>query len=173
MSLDQKKGALKRVMLCSSLAFCLSPALARSQESQFLNLQGAWSGDGVITVNDGRSERIRCRAKYFVSPSGQNIDQQLRCASDSYRFDVNSGLVLQGDGSIVGTWTESSRNINGRVNARLHEDSIAARIAGPGFTAEMTVTTSADHQNVQISPSGGGDIRSVTIDMNRNSESQN
>jgi hypothetical protein len=166
-SFDQREGAFRRVVLCASaLAFCLSPALAQSQESQFLNMQGAWSGDGVITVNDGRSERIRCRAKYFVSPSGHSIDQQLRCASDSYRFDVNSGLVLQQDGSIAGVWTESTRNITGHVNARVNEDSIDAKISGPGFTADMIVTTDADHQSVQISPNGG-DIRSVAIDMNR------
>src|SRR5579863_8972764 len=143
-----------------------SPSLCIAQEGPFAALQGAWSGDGTITSTNGNSERIRCRAKYFVSPSGANLDQQLNCASDSYHFNVSSGLVRQNDGSIAGTWTESSRNVTGNVKARQDGDTIAARVSGPNFTAQMTVTTTGDGQNVQISPSGS-DITSVTIALKR------
>jgi hypothetical protein len=144
----------------------ISPAISAADENgPFATLQGAWSGDGSI-VSQGRTERIRCRAKYYVSPSGQNVDQQLRCASDSYHFDVNSGLVRQGDGSIAGTWTETTRNVTGTVSARVDGDSIAAKIAGPSFNAEMSMTTTADRQDVEITPSGG-DISSVKITLQR------
>jgi hypothetical protein len=144
----------------------ISPPLSAAEDSgPFSTLQGSWSGDGAI-VSQGRTERIRCRAKYYVSPSGQNVDQQLRCASDSYKFDVNSGLVRQGDGSIAGTWTETTRNVTGTVSARADGASIAAKIAGPSFNAEMNLTTTEDRQEVEITPSGG-DITSVKISMER------
>jgi hypothetical protein len=147
-----------------SIVLPLSSGLAQAG-GPFATLEGSWAGDGTLTAGDGHSERLRCRAKYFVSPSGQNLDQQLRCASDSYHFDVNSGLVRDGAG-ISGTWTETSRSASGSVQARIDGDSIVARVAGPNFTANMTVTTNADRQKVQILPTNA-DIKSVVIDMRR------
>jgi|SRR5579863_2920312 len=154
--------------LLAALASLPSPVIAAEEPSQdpFASLEGSWTGVGTIVARDGHSENIRCRAKYFASPSGRNLDQQLRCASDSYRFDVNSGLVRQGDGSIAGTWTETTRNASGRVTAQEQGDSIMADIAGPNFTAKMNVTTQGDRQSVEIQPNGS-DIAEVTIAMNR------
>jgi hypothetical protein len=149
-------------------AVLFASSFATAQTGPFANLEGAWAGDGTISTNSGRSERIRCRAKYFVSPSGQDLDQQLRCASDSYRFDVNSGLVRQANGEIAGTWTETTRNATGQVSARDEGDVIVAKVTGASFTADMTVTTQGDGQTVQITPNGGGsDIKSVSVDLRR------
>jgi hypothetical protein len=154
------RSAIAAIAMSAPLSYGLA------QENPFLALQGSWAGNGSITTSDGRSERIRCQAKYFVSPSGNNLDQQLRCASDSYRFDVNSGLVREGPGSIAGQWSETSRNVTGNVSARQQGDSIVASVEGPSFTASMTVTTRGDSQNVQILPNGA-DIKSVTISLRR------
>jgi hypothetical protein len=150
------------------LAAALSayPSLTFAQTGPFADLQGAWAGNGTILTNDGHTESLRCRAHYFVSPSGANLDQQLRCASDSYHFDVNSGLVRQPDGQILGRWTETTRNATGSVSARRNGDVIDAQITGPSFTAAMTVETTGDGQKVQIVPNGS-DIKSVSVDLHR------
>jgi hypothetical protein len=142
------------------------PSLGFAQTGPFADLEGAWAGKGTISMNDGRTEPIRCRAQYFVSPSGSNLDQQLRCASDSYRFDVNSGLVRQVDGHIAGQWTETTRNASGSVSARENGDVIDAQITGPSFTAAMTMQTTGDGQKVEIVPNGS-EIRSVSVDLHR------
>lgn len=142
------------------------PSLGFAQTGPFANLEGAWAGNGTISMNDGRTENIRCRAKYFVSPSGSNLDQQLRCASDSYHFDVNSGLVRQADGAIAGQWTETTRNATGSVSARQNGDVINAQITGPSFTAAMTMETHGDGQKVEILPNGS-EIKSVSVDLHR------
>jgi hypothetical protein len=160
------RGATALTIATQIVSFALPPSTGLAQSGgPFVTLEGSWAGDGTLTAGDGHSERLRCKAKYFVSPSGQNLDQQLRCASDSYHFDVNSGLVRDG-GGISGTWTETNRNASGSVEARAEGDSIVARVAGPSFTASMTVTTSANRQKVQIIPNGA-DIKSVSIDMRR------
>jgi hypothetical protein len=156
------KGALFVVLVA------LPTSLGLASESPFSALSGSWTGSGTITATNGASERLRCRAKYYVSPSGHNLDQQLRCASDSYRFDVNSGLVREENGTIAGTWTETTRNATGSVSARERGDSIIAKVAGPSFTADMTITTRGAHQSVAITPnSGDTDIASVTIDLHQ------
>jgi hypothetical protein len=90
----------------------------------------------------------------------------LRCASDTYHFDVESGLVRQSNGAIVGEWTETNRKASGSVRARQEGDTIVAKITGPGFTADMTVATHGDDQRVEITPNGS-DVTSVAMDMHR------
>jgi len=50
----------------------------------------------VSRSRTGRTERLRCRATYRVDGSGTGLQQSLRCASDSYKFDLSSDLVTQG-----------------------------------------------------------------------------
>ena len=49
-------------------------------------MAGNWSGGGTVTLDDGSSERIRCRATYKVG--GANMDMVLTCASDAYKFNL-------------------------------------------------------------------------------------
>jgi hypothetical protein len=159
-----KAAPITGVLLAA--AFSIHPSLSFAQTGPFADLEGAWAGNGTISTTDGRTEQIRCRAKYFVSPSGANLDQKLRCASDSYHFDVNSGLVRQPDGQILGQWTETTRNATGSVSARRNGDVISAQITGPSFTAAMTVQTSGAGQKVEIVPNGS-DIKAVSVDLRR------
>jgi hypothetical protein len=146
-------------------AFLFSPAYA-AQSGPFAGLAGAWSGTGVISSNDGRSERMRCQGRYSVADGGSRLSLRLNCASDSYHFDANSGVVVGSGGEITGAWSESGTNATGAVNARATQGRIAAKIAGPGFTADMRIETTGNHQRVQITPSGA-QIKSVSVEMRR------
>jgi hypothetical protein len=137
-----------------------------AQAGPFAGLGGAWSGSGVISSNDGRTERIRCHGQYSVSDGGSSLSLQLNCASDSYHFDASSGVVVGSGGEITGNWSESSTNATGAVNARATPGLIVAKIAGPGFTADMRIATTGKHQRVQITPSGT-QIKSVSVEMSR------
>ena len=81
----------------------------------FAGLSGKWSGDGSIVLTNGTTERLRCDATYVVSGGGDNLDQTLRCASDSYNFDLHIGLVDTA-GAILGNWSELSRNVQGGIS---------------------------------------------------------
>ena len=147
-------------------AIVLWSSMTVAQESPFGALQGNWKGGGTLTTREGRNETIRCRARYFVSPSGRDLDQHLRCASDSYLFNVISGVVLRRSGSIAGVWTETTRHVQGSVRGRFIGDSMVVNISAPGFTAAMTLTTRRDSQIVRIVPTSG-DVASVDIHMRR------
>src|SRR3569833_2071352 len=97
-----------------------APALAQANAaSAFSGLEGAWGGTGTITFSNGSSERIRCRATYNV-PIETNLQMTIRCASDSYKFDLSSNVVLKGGGAIAGTWTETSRAVGGGIEGTAH-----------------------------------------------------
>src|SRR5258708_31336710 len=85
---------------------------ARAQPAPFSGLAGLWTGSGSIALSDGSRERLRCRATYQVDGSVTRLQQSLRCASDSYRFELSSDVVSDG-ARISGTWSESSRGSAG------------------------------------------------------------
>jgi len=84
------------------------------QTDPFSPLLGVWRGSGSITQSNGRSERISCRADYSQSESGEALSQSLVCASDSYRFDIQSYVVADSRG-VQGYRQETTRNISGHL----------------------------------------------------------
>src|SRR5258708_18318306 len=76
-----------------SVFLLLIPSLSFAQAGPFDGLRGSWAGGGTISLSDGSTERIRCRASYIVAGSGSELRQSLRCASDSYKFDLSSNVV--------------------------------------------------------------------------------
>lgn len=148
------------------LSLCATSNVGRAQAAgPFDKLAGNWSGAGSISMTDGHNERIRCKAVYEVTPSGIILHQNLRCASDSYKFEVKSSLQAE-DGAISGTWTETTRQVTGDVTGRVSGEQINTSVKGTGFSAVLDVVTRGNGQTVSIKPQGT-DIRSVQIDMKR------
>src|ERR1043165_6949602 len=100
---------------------CAGPLLVsttgHAQSGPFAGMAGVWSGGGTVTLDDGSTERIRCRATYAVGAGGNGLQQTLTCASDRYKFQLSSNVVAQGS-EVSGTWNEASRNINGNLQGR-------------------------------------------------------
>ena len=71
-------------------------ANAAGDPGPFAHLAGSWSGAGTITTSSGARERIRCAATYRVGEAGHAFQQDLRCASDSYKFYVISVVRAEG-----------------------------------------------------------------------------
>jgi hypothetical protein len=131
----------------------------------FSGLSGSWSGSGTVTLSNGSSERIRCRATYVVGSGGNNLQQELRCASDSYRFELR-GNVTHSGGQISGNWSEATRNTGGNVSGRASEGYVQAVVLGPAFAANLAVTTRGDRQSVTIR-SEGAEVSHVSITLSR------
>lgn len=142
------------------------PQGAAAAAEGFGALAGSWSGAGTISTTSGNSERIRCRVSYSITPTGAGLHQDLRCASDSYNFQVSSDLINQG-GSLSGTWTEVTRQASGRVSGRVSGGTIQVAVTGPAFSAGLSIVTSGNKQSVSIHPHGG-DIADVSLSLSRN-----
>ena len=138
-----------------------SPSYAQS--GPFTGLAGSWSGGGNVSLDDGSSERIRCRATYAVGAGGNGLNQTLTCASDSYKFNLASNVMAQG-GAISGTWSEATRNLSGSVSGNATTGKIQAKVSGGAFSAGLNVYTNGDKQGVTIVPQGT-DVKGVTVTM--------
>jgi hypothetical protein len=143
-------------------ALMLSVAAGNAQSGPFAGFDGAWSGNGTVTLSDGTTERIRCKADYKVSGGGLALKQNLHCASDSYRFDLSSDVTSQGD-RISGNWSEASRNVFGSLQGTAGGGQIEVFVEANAFAANLTLRTTGNRQTVMITSKG--EIRGVNITM--------
>jgi hypothetical protein len=135
------------------IGLCQIAPRVYAQSAPFLGMAGLWSGGGKVDLHDGTTERIRCRASYAVGSNGDTLQQQLRCAGDSYRFDVTSHVASRA-GSLSGNWSEATRNVTGQITGRVAAGHIHARVDAGVFTADLTVHTNGAEQSVSIVPQG-------------------
>jgi hypothetical protein len=159
--------SLIRGSILGALAILAASAFSTPSQAQsgpFNGLAGVWSGAGSVTLDDGSSERIRCKATYAVGEGGRGLNQTLACASDSYKFDLRSNVMAEGN-EITGSWSEMSRNISGTIQGRSGAGLIQVTASAAGFSANIAVSTRGNRQSVSIKSEGA--FRSATINLSR------
>jgi hypothetical protein len=127
-------------------------------------MAGNWSGGGTVTLDDGSTERIRCRATYAVGAGGNGLNLSLICASDSYKFDLRGNVVAE-RGALSGTWSESSRGISGNLEGRGSSGNFQVVASAAGFTANISLTTRGNRQSVAIRAEN--QFRGASISLSR------
>jgi hypothetical protein len=159
--------ALARRLIFAAAALLIASMWGTSSYAQsgpFAGMAGNWSGAGTVTLDDGSTERIRCRAAYAVGAGGNGLQQTLTCASDSYKFNIVTNVMAQG-AAVSGTWSETSRNINGAIEGRSGGGNFQVVATAPGFSAAISLTTRGNKQSVVIKAET--QFRGVNISMSR------
>jgi hypothetical protein len=159
-------AALRRLILgfITLIAASVPSSLSYAQSGPFAGMAGVWAGAGIVTLDDGSTERIRCRATYAVGAGGTGLNLTLLCASDSYKFDLTGNLVSE-RGAISGTWGESSRGVNGTVQGRGANGNFQLIASAGGFNASLSLTTRGNRQSVVINSQNG--FRGASISLAR------
>ena len=132
----------------------------------FDGLEGVWGGAGVVTYSSGTRERLRCRVQY-INADSDRLSQALRCASDSYNFQINAIYIHQ-DGRITGSWDEKYLEISGTISGSVADGRIAGNLHGPGFLASVDVSTTGAEQTVTIAAEGQ-EIQQVAVEVRKTS----
>lgn len=162
-SITRKSFILAAVAALAAAVVQIVPAEAAGPFSKFA---GTWHGDGKISMQDGTKESIRCRVTYAVANAGTLLGQTLVCASQSYKFNVNS--QVQADGSqLSGTWTETTRQVTGSVSGTVTDGTITGTVSGATFSAGLSLAVRGNNQFVRIKPSGTTDVVDVTVTLHR------
>ena len=152
----------RAAVLAASL--CMPGSVAQAAaNSPFAAMAGSWSGGGVLTTSDGAQEPLRCRASYNVAGTGLQLN--LKCASQSYNFDLAGDVEYRG-GAISGSWTEASQHASGSISGRATGDRIEAAARGDNFSANLSLTTRGGRQTVSIRPQGTN-VTGVSLALNR------
>jgi hypothetical protein len=157
--------------ICGAAAIALvlaTPATrgdAQAVAGPFAALTGDWSGNGTLTMSNGGQERMRCRANYAVGQGGDNVRLNIRCAGDSFNFDLASQVASRG-GRLSGEWSEATRNAAGTITGRANGNQIQAQASSTGFSANLSLTTKGNRQSVTIQPQGT-DVEAVSLTLSR------
>lgn len=156
-------GALGAAIV--ALCFGLATVPARAADNPFSELVGQWTGKGIVTYASGTKERLTCRVRYDQNAS-DTILQTLRCASDSYKFQINA-FYRNTEGKLNGHWEELTLQISGSISGNVtNAGKITGDLHGPGFQASVLVDTKGDTQTVNIA-ADNQDIRSVSVSVRR------
>jgi hypothetical protein len=163
-------AALRAAALAATVAVLPSAApsgAALADTAVFAGLSGAWSGGGMLKLSSGEKERLRCKASYQVSSDGNGLQQHLRCASDSYRFDVDSKIVYNADAGVLsGTWAETNYGSGGFVTGRVSTSQIEAKVDGGSFSAAISVSLRGGQHSVLIR-AADSTISEVSVTLHR------
>ncbi|MDB5578997.1 MAG: hypothetical protein JWR80_4173 [Bradyrhizobium sp.] len=153
-----------RRLIFAAVAFLLVSlsVTATYAEGAFAGMAGNWVGSGTITLDDNSTERIRCRATYAVRADGNGLNQSLTCASDSFRINLASNIIAQGS-TLAGTWSETTRNVSGNLEGRGGAGSFQVVASGPGFTANIALTTKGNKQSVVIKSDSVFRVTSISL----------
>ena len=143
------------------------PAVA-AETGPFAGFDGHWSGTGTIKPADKPAERIRCEATYRPRGSSQHeIDLQLRCDSDSYKFDLAGQFQADAGNQISGNFTERSRGVGGSVIGNAQGPRMQFHVESSAFSATMVMTTRGRSQAVAIDAQGGGQFVKASMTLHR------
>ena len=130
----------------------------------FDDYAGTWSGNGSITIADSGTERIRCRGVFTVDAAGNGLHQNIKCASDSFKFELASNVEAIGS-RVTGSWSEATRNVNGSLDGTISGSDISALVQTNGYAATFNVSTRGGKQNINIASKG--EIRAVTMSLSK------
>jgi hypothetical protein len=127
------------------------------------HLSGYWTGNGSISLTNGKVERVKCNVLYKAEGNAQ-IRQTMRCASADYSINSLADLRLTKTGQVSGTWEERTYAAKGDVSGRFGGDSFALSIQGANFSAAMNVSLASCKQSLNITPQGL-DVTRVSISL--------
>ena len=152
------------IALFATFLILLAPASAAS--GSFADLDGNWSGTGILRPSNGAAERIRCNAHYGVIGQHQ-IKLQLRCDSDSYRFDLGGDFTADERGHLSGAWTERTRSVSGTIIGEAQGNRMLVRAAAPGFYADLVLVTRGRRQSATIHSEAGNMVVKASLTLTR------
>jgi hypothetical protein len=137
-----------RLLVAAAVLFGAGPLPAQAQSGPFAGMAGRWAGGGNVTLDDGSTVPIRCRATYAVA--GPEMNLTLTCASDAYRFNLEGRVVAEAGGVVSGSWSESSRNISGSLQGRGGNGNFQVVASTAGFNASISLATRGARQSIAM-----------------------
>ena len=128
-------------------------APASAIEGTFAALDGAWAGSGSVRLENGKTERLRCRG-YYNAKQGSTLSMAINCGNASFKIHMRANLRSSGN-AISGTWEEREFNQTGNVSGQRAGNGFRLKFSG-AISGSMNVTTSGSRQSVSISTGGPG-----------------
>ena len=152
----------------AAIVLACATVLPATAAGPFSDFPGSWSGTGKIRVQGQSPERLRCKANYRARGSNdRQIDLQLSCDSDSYKFDLVGDFEVDDGNKLSGRWSENSRNVGGSAIGSVKGDRMQIHIESSAFSATLTMITKGKSQKISFDAHGGGQVVDSSITLSR------
>lgn len=128
-------------------------AQGHAADATFSALDGAWGGSGSVRLENGKTERLKCKG-YYNAKAGNALGMAINCGNASFKINMRAALKSAG-GTITGTWEEREFNQSGNVSGRQTANGFSLKFSG-AISGSMNVSMTGARQTVSISTGGPG-----------------
>jgi hypothetical protein len=128
-------------------AQCFDPAAAEPS-SPFHKLAGRWTGEGRLGMKEGGTETVKCRVTYFLEGDGNQLRQNIRCASASGSIEIMSSVAYAA-GALTGSWRELTRNMSGELEGAVTPHGFKVAVKGTDLSANMDIIVHGTRQIIE------------------------
>ena len=113
------------------------------------SLAGRWVGEGRLGVRGNPTEQVKCRATYAYVHAGDQLTQNIRCASAGGNVEVQS-VVSHVAGKLTGSWRELVRNMSGDLAGTVTPRGFKVSVRGADLNANMDIILLNSKQVIEI-----------------------
>lgn len=152
-----------RFYAAAALSLLLLAAPAASQTANpFQLLVGKWGGNGLMTLDRNRKERLVCEAQY--SGGAAQLVLSINCAGGENKVDLRAKLSSNA-GRLLGFWEERFFKVAGSISGVATENTMNFNVIGV-LQGSMKVEFSKSRQKVTITAKGVP-LQTVTMNLTR------
>lgn len=103
------------------------------------SIKGNWFGSGTFRLQEGKTERFRCRVKYGRI-AGQDFSVSARCATSGTRLDQTGKLTRVSANRYVGNLRNEQFNVSAQVTVTVSGPRQTVSIASKHGTASIVLS---------------------------------
>lgn len=137
----------------AAIAMAATVAQSHAADATFSALDGAWGGSGSVRLENGKTERLKCKG-YYNAKAGNALGMAINCGNASFKINMRANLKASG-GRISGTWEEREFNQTGNVSGTQTASGFNLKFTG-ALSGSMSVSMTGSNQTVSISTGGPG-----------------
>ena len=113
------------------------------------SLVGRWVGTGRLGIKGNPTEQVKCRATYAYVQAGDQLRQNIRCASAGGNVEVQS-VVSHVAGKLTGSWRELVRSMSGDLAGSVTPRGFKVSVRGADLNANMDIILVNSKQVIEI-----------------------
>jgi hypothetical protein len=126
-------------LLTTLAALVVAPTASDPSMAQPANLEGSWSGGGVVSFASGASERARCQAHYSRrSPTTYALTAT--CATPSGRATQSASVRQVSGNRYQGSFYNSEYNVSGTIHVVVRGNSQNVHLSSGGGSASLRLS---------------------------------
>jgi hypothetical protein len=129
-----KVAAWALLVALAALVGAACPSIAQPP-----NLEGSWSGGGVVSFASGARERARCRAHYSRR-SSTTYALTATCATPSGRATQSASVRQVGGNSYQGSFYNSEYNVSGTIRVVVRGNSQSVQLTSESGSASLQLS---------------------------------